>query len=126
VPRLHAVSTKQICPVLFLHQLSDLLSYRQGKNQFLQPLARLPLKNGVLACLSDWSRCSRRRDRDDIQCSLQPIGENVMVLAAFLSNRGLDGRTQSGSIAGCTGANNRQKEIASSHLVVRMAKITTP
>ncbi len=101
--------------MLLFNQLSGLLGYRQRKNQVFQPLPRLRFEDRILARLSDWSRSGRRRDGNGIQCTLKAIRKRVVILASFFRNGSLYGRTQSGSIAGRAGADNRQKEIASSH-----------
>lgn len=90
VTRLHPVGAQEIGTVLLFDELLNLARDRQRQDQVVDPLTRLAFKNGVPAGMAAGCHAGRRSDRHGIQRPLEPVGQDIVVLLAFIGNNGID------------------------------------
>ena len=104
---LHSMRAQQVCPMLLLDQLLNLLADGERQDQLFEAPAGRDLKDRILARLSGGLfGCRWGGDADGVQRSLKTVRENVMIFPPLLRNDGLDRRAQSVAITGCAGAYN--------------------
>lgn len=111
------VGTQDIGPEMFLHELVTILAHRQGKNQVVQPEPWLEFHNGFTPSTSNGRRGGERRCRYRYgsQSTLETVCEDMMLLGSLVRHEGFGRRFQHLPVAVCTGTNQGDQEIATSH-----------